>query len=47
MEQMCSLAFMWVPQQLKLGLTLTLVPACESCFPTWAALSGLSWKGCT
>ena len=41
-----SLVFMWVPQQLEQGLSLKLLPVCEICSSTWAALSVLSGKGC-
>ena len=44
--QMCSLVFMWVPQQLERGLSLTLLPGCRSCSFNWAASSGLSERGC-
>ena len=36
---------MWVPQLLEWGLFMTLLPACGSCSPNWAALSGLSGRG--
>ena len=45
--QTCSLVFKQVPQQLEMGLSLNLLPACGSHFPNWAALSGLSGRGCT
>lgn len=38
MKQMCGLAFMWVPQQLELGLSLNLLPAYGSHFPNRATL---------
>ncbi|EDL37377.1 mCG1046215, partial [Mus musculus] len=31
MEQICSLVFMWISQQLEQGLSLNLLPACGSC----------------
>ena len=41
-----SSVFMWVPQQLEQGLSLKLLPVCEICSSTWAALSDISGKGC-
>jgi hypothetical protein len=38
---------MQIPQQLEQELPLNLVFACGSLSPNWAALSGLSGKGCT
>ena len=32
----------YCPKQWEQGLSLTLMPACGSCFPNWATLSGLS-----
>ena len=46
MEQMCSLVFMWIPQQLKQGMSLNLLSVCGSYFPNWGDLSGLSGRGC-
>jgi hypothetical protein len=40
--QMFSLLFMWIPEQLELGLTLTLLPVCGSDSPNLTAFSGLS-----
>jgi hypothetical protein len=49
MLPMCSWVFMWVPQQLEWGLTQTwmLLPAFGNFPLCWAALSGLSRRGCT
>ena len=46
MKQMCSLIFMWVPQHLKLGLSLNLLLAYGSHFLNWVTWSGLSGRGC-
>ena len=45
-SSMCNLVFKWVPQQREWGLSLNLLPACGSCSPNWAALSGLNGGGC-
>jgi hypothetical protein len=46
MKQMCILVFMRFFQQLEWVLLLTLLPACGSGSPNWAALSSLSRRGC-
>ena len=38
---------MQIPQQLKWRLSLNLLPTYGACSPSWAALSGLSRRGCS
>ena len=42
-----QLCFHAGPGTTEVGMSLNLLPAYESCSPNWAALSGLSGKGCT
>jgi hypothetical protein len=43
---MYSLVFMWVLNNWSVGLSQKLLPICGICFSIWAALSGLSGRGC-
>ena len=46
MHQMCSLVFMWVPRELKWGMSLTQLPVIGSLIPSWTAWLGLSEREC-